>query len=157
MLGFHRSRLRADLEILYDRGVDFPLILDGRLVLGCPWLNLTDRGQYLLRPVRSTWSGNWSYISSQVTPGHHISEHIYINPVGKWRSRLFIWCGRRSPQVAAGHCQSPPVIGDVVPEEISTVTTGHQKHIAGHCRLPPVIGGSLRSPRSRQLFRMACR
>ena len=43
MLGFHRSRLSYDLEILYDRGVDFPLILDGRLVLGCPWLNLTGR------------------------------------------------------------------------------------------------------------------
>ena len=37
MLGFHRSRLSYDLEILYDRGVDFPLILDGRFVLGCPW------------------------------------------------------------------------------------------------------------------------
>ena len=46
MHSFHRSRLRPDLEILYDLGMDFVLILDGRFVLGCLWLNLTDRGQY---------------------------------------------------------------------------------------------------------------
>ena len=34
-----------------------------------------------------------------------------------------------------------PVIGDVVPEEITTVTAGHQKHIAGHHRLLSVISG----------------
>ena len=54
MLGFHRSQLRADLRILYDRGVDFCLILDGGFVLGCPWLNLTDRGQYQTRLIFST-------------------------------------------------------------------------------------------------------
>ena len=46
MYCFHRSRLRADLGILYDRGVEFYLILDGQFVLGCPLLNLTNRGQY---------------------------------------------------------------------------------------------------------------
>ena len=46
MYSFHRSRLSYDLEILYDLGVDFRLILDGLFVLGCPWLNLTYRGQY---------------------------------------------------------------------------------------------------------------
>ena len=56
MLGFHRSRLSYDLEILYDRGVDFPFILNGRLVLGCPWLNLTGRGQYQKRLIFSTAS-----------------------------------------------------------------------------------------------------
>ena len=54
MYCFHRSRLRADLEILYDRGVDFRLILDGWFVLGCPWLNLTDRGQYQTGLIFST-------------------------------------------------------------------------------------------------------
>ena len=54
MYSFHRSRLRADLEILYDRGVDFHLILDGRFVLGCPWLNLTGRGQYQTGLIFST-------------------------------------------------------------------------------------------------------
>ena len=43
---FQRNRQRANLKILYDRGVNFPFILDGRFVLGCPWLNLTDCGQY---------------------------------------------------------------------------------------------------------------
>ena len=56
MLGFHRSRLRADLEILYDRGVVCSLILNGRFVLGYPWLNLTDRGQYQTRLIFSTTS-----------------------------------------------------------------------------------------------------
>ena len=59
MLGFHRSRLSYDLEILYDRGVVTvvsSLILDGRFVLGCPWLNLTDRGQYQTRLIFSTAS-----------------------------------------------------------------------------------------------------
>ena len=56
MLGFHRSGLIADLEILYDRGVDFRLILDGWFVLGCPWLNLADRGQYQTRLIFSTTS-----------------------------------------------------------------------------------------------------
>ena len=54
MYCFHRSRLRADLGILYDRGVDFCLILDGRFVLGWPWLNLTDRGQYQTGLIFST-------------------------------------------------------------------------------------------------------
>ena len=56
MLGFHRSRLSYNLEILYDRWVVSSLILDGRFVLGCPWLNLTDRGQYQTRLIFSTAS-----------------------------------------------------------------------------------------------------
>ena len=56
MLGFHRSRLSYDLGILYDRGIVSSLILDGRFVLGCPWLNLTDRGQYQTRLIFSTAS-----------------------------------------------------------------------------------------------------
>ena len=30
-----------------------------------------------------------------------------MNPLGKWWSRLFLWCGRRSPQVTAGQHRLP--------------------------------------------------
>ena len=56
MYCFHRSRQRADLGIWYDCGVDLHLILDGRFELRCPWLNLTDRGQYRTRLTFSTTS-----------------------------------------------------------------------------------------------------
>ena len=102
MLGFHRSQLSYDLEILYDRGVDFPLILDGRLVLGCPWLNLTDRGQYQTCLILSTASK--IYLVGELTlhliAGHPRSPYIWS----------FIACGGPTylvPDVIAGHRRWP--------------------------------------------------
>ena len=93
MLGFQRSRLSYDLEILYDRGVVCSLILDGRFVLGCPWLNLTDRGQYQTRLIFST--------TSKI---HLVSELILHFIAGHPRSPYiwsFIACGDpRWPAVA---------------------------------------------------------
>ena len=100
MLGFHRRRLSYDLEILYDRGVDFSLILDGRFVLGCPWLNLTDRGQYQTRLIFSMTSK--IYLVVELTL-HLIAGHP------------------RSPYIWSFIAH----IGDVVPEQFTPVTAGH--------------------------------
>ena len=90
MLGFHRSWRSYDLEILYDRGVVSSLILDGRFVLGCPWLSLTDRGQYQTLLIFSTAS-KIHLVGELILAGHPRSPYIWS----------FIACGDpRWPAVA---------------------------------------------------------
>ena len=78
-----KPTIRADLGILYDRGVDFYFILDGQFVLGCPWLNLTDRGQYQTGLIFSTTT-KILLVGSVSPTSHRRSPQVTIYVDCRW-------------------------------------------------------------------------
>ena len=110
VLGFHRSQLSYDLEILYDCGVVSSLVLDGRFVLGCPWLNLTDREQNQKRLIFST--------ASKI----HLLGALILHLIAGHPRSLYIWFF-----IACGDPRWPAVALDGPKYLVPDLIVGHRR------------------------------